>query len=192
MSLTKLLSIMLVYFFVFLFDDKQNIPNIYLIISFFMLDPFCSTSKLLNTFIGHTRYVWSIDCSTFDDGQLICSGSDDCTVRVWDVETNKQIHLFDEHSNNVYCVKFSTYHYYNNHCNVICFSSYDSTIRFWDYKNNQQLQIYNEHDSWVGGIEFSSFNGGRYLCSGSSDKTIRLWDVETSKSLHVFNGHERS
>ncbi|ETO33758.1 WD-40 repeat-containing protein, partial [Reticulomyxa filosa] len=158
-----------------------------------MLDPFCSTSKLLKTFIGHTSYVWSIDCSIFDYDKFICSGSDDCTVRVWDIETNKQINLFDEHSNHVYCVKFSTYHYYNNNDhNVICFSSYDNTIRFWDYKNNQQLQIFNEHTNWVGGIEFSSFNGGRYLCSGSSDNTMRLWDIETSKSLHIFNGHENT
>ncbi|ETO02823.1 WD-40 repeat protein, partial [Reticulomyxa filosa] len=54
--------------------------------------------KLLETFTGHTSYVYSIDYSAFDDGQFICSGSEDKTVRVWDVDNNKQIQSFG-HSN---------------------------------------------------------------------------------------------
>ncbi|ETO07169.1 WD-repeat protein [Reticulomyxa filosa] len=154
-----------------------------------MFDLFLSSSKLLKTFTEHNTSVCSIDYSTFNCSQLICSGSYDKTVRVWDVDANKQIQLFNGHSDYVFCVKFSKYHYYNNRRNVICSSSGDKTIRFWDFKENKQLQIFNEHTGWVGCIEFSSFNGGRYLCSGSYDNTVRLWDVETSKTLHIFNGH---
>ncbi|ETO27447.1 hypothetical protein RFI_09689 [Reticulomyxa filosa] len=153
-------------------------------------DLFRSSSKLLNTFTGHTNIVWSIDYSTLDGGQFIFSGSEDNTVCVWDVNSNKQIQLFDGHLSEVYCVKFSQYHRHNHRQNVICSSSNDKTIRFWDFKHNKQLQIFNGHTDSVCGIEFSSFNNGRYLCSGSYDTTIRLWDVETSKSLHVFKGHE--
>ncbi|ETO25624.1 hypothetical protein RFI_11513, partial [Reticulomyxa filosa] len=134
------------------------------------------------------KYV-NIDYSTFDDTQLLCSGSRDSTVRVWDIETNKQIKLFKGHSSYVFCVKFSQYYYCNDYRNVICSSSNDKTIRFWDIKDDQQLKIFNGHTGGVGGIEFSPFSGGRYLCSGSTDKTIRLWDVEASKLLHIFNGH---
>ncbi|ETO21946.1 hypothetical protein RFI_15259 [Reticulomyxa filosa] len=145
--------------------------------------------KLIINYVMHKDYVWSIDYSTFDDRQLICSGSSDKTVRVWDVETNKQIRLFNQHSSYVYCAKFSPYHYHKHHRNVICSSSWDKTIRLWDFKRNQQLKIFNGHTSYVVGIDFSRFNGGRYVCSGSFDKTVCLWDVETSKSLHIFNGH---
>ncbi|ETN99622.1 serine/threonine protein kinase, partial [Reticulomyxa filosa] len=145
-----------------------------------MFDTFRSSSKLINTFTGHTDTVWTIDYSTFDDSQFICSGSNDKTVRVWDVYNNKQIQLLNGNSHVRY-VKFSLYHY---HQNVICFASNDKNIRFWDFKRNKKIQIFNRHASGVCGIEFSPFNGGRYLCSGSFDKTIHLWDVETSKSLH--------
>ncbi|ETO18739.1 WD-40 repeat protein [Reticulomyxa filosa] len=158
--------------------------------TFFMLDTFSSSSKLIKTFIGHTDWVNSIDYSTFNGCQSICSGSDDKTVRLWDVNDGKQIKSFNEHSEYVYCVKFSQYHYHNNRRTVICSASRDKTIRFWDFKNSQQMQMYNGHTGGVNGIEFSSFNGGRYLCSGSDDNTVCLWDIETSKSLHVFNGHE--
>ncbi|ETO33636.1 WD-40 repeat protein [Reticulomyxa filosa] len=157
--------------------------------NFFMLDTFRLSSQLLKIFTEHIDYVYSIDFSTFDDGQFICSGSFDNTVRVLDAETNKQIRSLNTHPDWAYCVKFSPYHYRTNHRNVVCSSSNDKTIRFWDIKDDQPFQTFKEHTSWVGGIEFSPFNGGRYLCSGSGDKTIRLWDVETYKSLHVFNGH---
>ncbi|ETO09239.1 hypothetical protein RFI_28149, partial [Reticulomyxa filosa] len=152
---------------------------------------FSSSSKLLKTLSGHTSRVFSIDYSTLD-GQFICSGSEDKTVRIWDAETAKQIQLFDKHQYVVYCVKFSPYHYHNHRRNVICSSANKKTIRFWDFKKNEQLQIVNGHNNSVTCIKFSPVNSGRYLCSGARDKTIRLWDIETSKSLHVFNGHEDS
>ncbi|ETO03140.1 peptidase C14, caspase catalytic subunit p20, partial [Reticulomyxa filosa] len=73
--------------------------------------------KLLHTFTGHTDCVWSIDYSTFDDCQFICSGSNDKTVRVWDVDNDKQVQSFNGHSNQVCCVKFSLYHYHNHRQN---------------------------------------------------------------------------
>ncbi|ETO18489.1 G-protein beta WD-40 repeats containing protein [Reticulomyxa filosa] len=164
------------------FNTKQSLH--------FNFDFLCTSSKLQMTFEGHTSAVWSIDYSTFDSGQYICSGSADKTVRVWNVETTKQIRLLNEHSSDIYCVKFSPYHNHNHRRHVVCSSSLDKSIRFWDIKSDKSFQIFNGHTNCVYGIEFSSFNSGRYLCSGSSDCTIRLWDVETSKSLHIFNGHE--
>ncbi|ETO04358.1 WD-40 repeat protein [Reticulomyxa filosa] len=155
----------------------------------FILDTFCLTSKLLKTFTGHANCVYSIDHSTFAEDQLMCSGSDDRTVRVWNVETTKQIQSFNGHLSHIYCVRFSPYHYHHYHYNIICSSSYDKTIRFWDIKHNRQLQIFNGHTNAVFGIEVSPFNGGKYLCSGSDDSTIRLWDIKTSKLLHIFDRH---
>ncbi|ETO24263.1 hypothetical protein RFI_12897, partial [Reticulomyxa filosa] len=147
------------------------------------------SSKLLTTFRDHSKPVRSIDYAIFDDGQFICSGSDDRTVRVWDIENNKLIQTFNKHADEVYCVKFSTFFHCNHLQNVICSSSHNRTIRFWDFKSGRQLQLFAGHNEWVGGIEFSPFSNGRYLCSGSGDKTIRLWDVETFKSIHTFHGH---
>ncbi|ETO07545.1 WD-40 repeat protein [Reticulomyxa filosa] len=158
--------------------------------TFFMFNTFCSSSKLRKLCNGHNDCVNSIGYSTFDDNQLICSGSYDNTVRVWDMKDNKHIQPFNGHSDYVYCVKFSPYHYYNYCQNVICSSSQDKTISFWNFKGNQQLNTFNGHTNGICSIVFSQFNGGKYLCSGSYDKTIRLWNVETSKSLHIFKGHE--
>ncbi|ETO07265.1 hypothetical protein RFI_30127, partial [Reticulomyxa filosa] len=103
----------------------------------FMFDTFRLSFQLLNTFIEHTSWIYSIDYLTSGNNQFICSGLDDKTVRVWDIENNKRIKLFNGHSDAMCCVTFSSYHYNINHCqNVICSSSWDITIRFWDIKDN--------------------------------------------------------
>ncbi|ETO35339.1 WD-40 repeat protein [Reticulomyxa filosa] len=189
--LIKLLLIILVHLFYIFLKYKLKYSSVDLTyVSVFMFDTFCSSSKLINTFTGHTSCVNIIDYATFDDCQFICSGSHDVTVSICDVDNNERIKFSDEHLRSVHCVKFSSYHYQNYYQNVICSSSSDKTICFWDFKNDEQLQIFRGHTKCVYEIEFSPFNGDRYLYSGSGDKTIRLWDVETSKSLHIFNGHE--
>ncbi|ETO35120.1 hypothetical protein RFI_01954 [Reticulomyxa filosa] len=158
----------------------------------FMFDTFCSSSKLINKFTGHTNRINSIDYTIFDDNQFICSGSADETVCVWDIDNNKQIQIFRGHCYSVFCAKFSQYYNYNHHRNIICSSSNSKTIRFWDVKDSKELQLFHGHSNSVCDIEFSPFNCGKYLFSGSADNTIRLWDIETSKTLHVFNKHEGS
>ncbi|ETO31987.1 hypothetical protein RFI_05130 [Reticulomyxa filosa] len=195
MILTNLWPNMLCFFcfnsnqmFEYSFFIITHYHNLTQAISVFRFDTFHSSYKLPNGFHGHTGCVNSIDHSIFNSVQFLCSGSDDKTVRIWDIETNKQIQSFT-YSNNVCCVKFSPYHYHNHRRNVICSSSIDKKIYFWDVKDNKQFQIFNGHTNSVNCIGFSSFNGGRYLCSGSGDCTICLWDVETSKTLHYFYGH---
>ncbi|ETO35891.1 WD-40 repeat-containing protein, partial [Reticulomyxa filosa] len=158
-----------VMFVLFLFH-LLIVKHLFVANTFFILDAFLSSSKLCNTFIGHTGGVYDIDISTRDNSQLICSVSSDKTVRVWDINSNKQIQS-NGHSAFAHGTKFSSYYYHNHRQNVICFSLYDKTIRFWDFENNKQLQIFNGHTNGVCGIEFSSFSSGRYLCSGSYDKT---------------------
>ncbi|ETN97718.1 Centromeric protein E, partial [Reticulomyxa filosa] len=61
-------------------EQTQNIINTSATLDFQLVSSF----KLNNTLTGHTNYVLSIDYSTFDDCQFICSGSHDKVVRVWD------------------------------------------------------------------------------------------------------------
>ncbi|ETO18790.1 F-box and wd40 domain protein, partial [Reticulomyxa filosa] len=133
-------------------------------------DLFCS-STLIGTFSGHSKWVRSIDCLSVNGSELICSGSDDKTVRVWDARsTTKSIQIFRGHSDSVRCVKFVEHQYPSYNLPIIGSASNDKTIRVWDFKTTKEFQVFTGHTASVCSIAFSSFDDGRYLCSGSDEK----------------------
>ncbi|ETO10826.1 WD-40 repeat protein [Reticulomyxa filosa] len=192
-----------------IFKDFDKFVVNYVAYTIIIFETFRSSSKLINTFIGHTNAVWSIDYSIFDNCQFICSGSGDKTVCVWDIDNNKQIQSFNEHLNIVYCVKFSSYHNNNiikifspfNGGKYFCSGSADKTIRLWDVETSKSLHIFNGHEGGIWCIDISSLQNnnnnigliggnGYTICSGSIDKTIKIWDIETTKQFNVLKGHK--
>ncbi|ETO01658.1 heat shock protein DnaJ domain-containing protein, partial [Reticulomyxa filosa] len=72
---------------------------------------FNNSKKIYNLsitiFNGHTKRVCGIEFSPFNGGKYLCSGSADNTIRLWDVETSKSLHVFNEHKNDILCVDIS-------------------------------------------------------------------------------------
>ncbi|ETO32145.1 WD-40 repeat protein [Reticulomyxa filosa] len=149
-----------------------------------MLDTFHSSSNLINIFTGHNNCVNSIDYSTFDDNQFICSGSFDNTIRIWDIETTKQLNLFKGHDNDVNSVKYGS----NGLVNTILSGSADKSVRLWDIRSGQQILVFNGHRISVNAVEYSPFviknniGNSNVICSGSCDKTIRFWDIRSNNN----------
>ncbi|WP_263637124.1 WD40 repeat domain-containing protein [Streptomyces sp. CoH27] len=49
------------------------------------------TPQLIHTLTGHTRGVWAVATAVVDGRPVAVTGSDDRTVRVWDLTTGEQI-----------------------------------------------------------------------------------------------------
>jgi WD40 repeat protein len=60
--------------------------------------------KFLFCLSGHTNWVRT--CQLSPDARLAVSGSDDKTVRVWDLETRTAVHTFEELDGVVHVAKF--------------------------------------------------------------------------------------
>ena len=77
----------------------------------------------------HTDYVRSIVFSS--DGTLLVSGSDDYTVKLWDMQTGGVIKAFSGHSGYILSVSISV------DCTTIASGSYDHTISLWDIQTGE-------------------------------------------------------
>ncbi|KAL4256374.1 hypothetical protein AB1N83_012939, partial [Pleurotus pulmonarius] len=144
-----------------------------------------ATAKMLSAFseevvVRSDGHEQSIDignqwCISFQaDGSRFATGDDDGTVKIWDIETGKELRTFEGHSDRIRSLAFSP------DGRKIAAGSRDGTIRVWDTETGQDLFGAMEgHTNYVTGLAFSP--DGTRLASGSYDKTVRLWD-EAGKS----------
>ncbi|MEE9355374.1 MAG: WD40 repeat domain-containing protein, partial [Methylococcaceae bacterium] len=115
------------------------------------------------------------------DGRFIASGSDDSTVKLWDIQNQKLAHAFEGHSRYVYSVAFSP------DGRFIASGSDDNTVKLWDIQNQKLAHTFEGHSRSVSSVAFSP--DGRFITSGSDDNTVKLWDIQNQKLAHTFEGH---
>ena len=132
------------------------------------------------TLIGHNHGVPSVVVSP--DGQQIVSGGRDHTIKIWDVETYKELRTLKGHENWVTCVAIRP------DGQRIISGSLDHTIRIWDVESGKELRALRGHTSGVESISVSP--DGQRIVSGSSDHTIKIWDAESGEELRSLIGHK--
>lgn len=130
---------------------------------------------------GHSGRVNSVAFSP--DGQLVASGSDEHSIRLWDVRTGKLLRTLTGHADRVYSVVFSP------DGQLLASGSKDTTVKLWDVRTGRELLTLTGHSVrycegfWLYSVAFSP--EGQILAS-SDDQAIRLWDVQTGKLLRTF------
>ncbi|ETO03222.1 WD repeat-containing protein [Reticulomyxa filosa] len=127
-------------------------------------------------FQGHTRAVNSVRFSP--DGATLVSSSQDHTIKIWDVESGKEIRVLRGHSSFVRDAQFSP------DGTMIVSCSNDNTIRLWDIKSGTEIATLTQHKRPVMKTQFSP--DGKIIVSCSEDKTIRLWDVQSRHTIQIF------
>jgi len=138
-------------------------------------------SEALNL-IGHKECVWPIAFSP--DGKRIVSGSDDKTIKVWDVTSGAELMTLRGHKDAVYYIAFSS------DGKRFVSGSVDKTLKVWDLATGRELITLHGHDSQVQSTAFSP--DGRRIVSGSADETIKVWDAETGAELMTLRGHKNN
>ncbi|HEV3036260.1 MAG TPA: TIR domain-containing protein [Candidatus Angelobacter sp.] len=129
--------------------------------------------------LGHTGGINSVAFSP--DGKRALSGSDDKTVRVWDVESGSALQVLEGHTDRVWSVAWSV------DGKRALSGSADQTVRVWDVESGRALPVLGGHTAIVRSVAWSG--DGKRALSGSDDKTVRVWDVESGRALRVLEGH---
>jgi len=155
---------------------------------------------------GHDAAVKSVSFSP--DGKTLATGSDDTTIKLWNVETGKEIRALKGHDAAVNSVSFSP------DGKTVATGSADRTIKLWNVETGEVIRTPHDdgfleigstslsrgfseshgspklvgHDAAVNSVSFSP--DGKTLATGSTDQTIKLWNVETGKKIRTFKGHD--
>lgn len=142
---------------------------------------------------GHSNAVGSIACSRLKQ-QFVVSGSQDCTVKVWDLPESAG------GGGEVMMMKArSTERAHEKDVNSVCVSpndkllasgSQDRTAKLWALSDLSLLGVCRGHRRGVWSVQFSPVD--QILGSASADGSVRIWSIQDFSCLKTFEGHDAS
>jgi WD40 repeat protein len=104
------------------------------------------------------------------DGLQLATGSEENTVKVYDVQSGRALQTLRGHTADVHTVAFSP-----GDGRRIASAGEDSTVKIWDARTGRLVRSFRGHAALVSSVAFSP--DGRTLYSGSRDHTVKSWDL---------------
>jgi F-box and WD-40 domain protein 1/11 len=111
-------------------------------------------------------------------GNTIVSCSGDFKVKLWNIDTGKNIKELAGHTKGLACSQFS------DDSRFIASAGNDKIIRIWDANTGLCLRSIAAHDNLVRSLHIDSISGR--LVSGSYDQDIKVFDMNTGSLLLDF------
>src|SRR3954453_3517474 len=96
---------------------------------------------------GHAEYVRSVAFSP--DGTLFASGSNDNSVKIWDVASRRELRTLTGHTDHVLAIRFSS------DGTLLATLGYDKTVRVWEVRSGQQQVTINAENGAFKAVAFA-------------------------------------
>ncbi|HZY90037.1 MAG TPA: WD40 repeat domain-containing protein, partial [Gemmataceae bacterium] len=113
------------------------------------------------------------------NGRLAAFAGADKSVRLWDVESGRDLRRCIGHTASVWCVAFSP------DGTQLLSGGKDGTLRLWDVATGRELRKLEGHDDLVTAVAFSP-DGHRALSAGY-DHRVLLWELDKGEAVPGFD-----
>ena len=133
--------------------------------------------------LRHSGFVSSVVFS--QDGSRLASGSWDHTIKLWDVESKRELSEWEvQRTNQIH--SFISVDFSPDGSRLAC-GFQDGTVRLWDVATRTEVANLEGHTDRIASVSFSP--DGALVASGSLDRSVRLWDVSGQSEVAVLRGH---
>ncbi len=132
--------------------------------------------------LPHDAFVHAVALAP--DGRTLVSGSEDNTVKVWDIESGSLLRTLEGHVSFVLTVSVGA------DGRTVISGSEDKTVKVWDLETGALRMTLAGHGSSVDAVAISP--DGRTAISGSDDETVKIWNLETGALHLTLAGHTGS
>ncbi len=136
---------------------------------------------LLQTLVGHTDRVTSV--AVTPAGTQLVSGSDDHTVKLWDLASGLELATLAGHRDMVLSVAITP-----DGTRALSASA-DDTVKIWDLAAAREVATLTGHRASVRSVAVS--RDGRHAVSASDDCTAKVWDLASGRAVATLTGHRR-
>ena len=137
----------------------------------------------VTTLRGHTDVVNAVQFSP--DGRLLASGSDDATLRLWNVRQKREIatleHITDWARSQIKAVAFSS--------DGQTLLSAGMHVKLWNVQNHQEIATL-RYEKWAFAVDFSP--DGERLAVGYENGSVKIWDVQRRRVEATRQGDTKS
>jgi WD40 repeat protein len=115
------------------------------------------------------------------DGQRLASLGRDMDVKLWDVETGKQLSVLEGHTDIVDSVAFSPN-------GPLASGLSGSSVKVWDPTTRKEVRTLKAAHGRVLSLTYSP--DGSRLALGTSWGAVQVWDASTGREIHSLEGHK--
>lgn len=124
----------------------------------------------------------AVDLPSLPQSDLrLVSGSDDRTLRIWQVHSRQALKPLVGHDSAVWAIAISP------DGAVLASGSTDPSIRLWCLRRDERLHTLQGSANWV--LSVAAHASNPLLASGGVDSSVRLWHAHTGHLVACLSGH---
>ncbi|AFZ19753.1 protein kinase domain-containing protein [Allocoleopsis franciscana] len=148
--------------------------------------PLSQNWKCVQTLTGHSDggldWYAGVTCLAFNPAEKwIVSGSEDHTIKVWELSTGKELRTLAGHAG------FFVRSIAIRPDEELLASAGDDIIKLWDLETGEEIRTLSGHSSVIQRLVFSP--DGQVLISAGNDKTIKIWNPDTGEVMRTLGGN---